>query len=190
MSSLLHPVAGAAPTGRTPAEVMALCLRESFSVLIRSGLATETELAVTADVVERGMLDGGSVDVIEALVRVQGSTEEHVPAEAGRIAQGMAHALYPPLPLIPFAAKLITPTSFYENFPQLFSLSKLLMAPIIYAEDTDAVGTAALNPVAAKIMGEEILAIVDQRTGIKPFVSVVRMEHNHWSFLTRKHFSL
>jgi hypothetical protein len=169
---------------------MSHCLRESFSVLIRTGLATETELAVTADQVERAVMDGAPLDVIETLVRVQGAAEEHVPAEAGRVAQVMAHAVYPPLPLIPFAAKLITPTSFYENFPQLFSLSKLLMSPIIYAEDTDAVGTAALNPVAAKIMGEEILAVVDQRTGIKPFVSVVRMEHNHWSFLTRKHFSL
>jgi hypothetical protein len=39
-------------------------------------------------------------------------------------------------------------------------------------------------------MADEILATVDRRFGIKPFVTSVRMDYESWSFLSRKHFGL
>ena len=98
--------------------------------------------------------------------------------------------IHPSPPLVPFAGKLIAPSAFYESFDQLHHTARALLSPILYAEDTDAVGTGALNPIAARLMADEILAGVNRRFGIKPFVTSVRMDYESWSFLTRKHFGL
>jgi hypothetical protein len=61
---------------------------------------------------------------------------------------------------------------------------------VVYAEDTDAIGTASVNPIAAQILGEEILLAVSKRFGIRPFITCARMEYEPWAFLCRKHFEL
>jgi hypothetical protein len=61
---------------------------------------------------------------------------------------------------------------------------------VIYAEDTDAIGTASINPFAAAILAEEIQSTVFKRFGIRPFVTIARLDYESWTFLTRKHFEL
>ena len=61
---------------------------------------------------------------------------------------------------------------------------------MIYAEDTDAIGTASVNPVASAILAEEIRTTVFKRFGIRPFVTIARLDYESWTFLTRKHFEL
>jgi hypothetical protein len=190
MSFFQQPVAAAPLQKRSVAEAMMACLRESFAVLSSAGLATETELARTRHALEQAAAHGPPGDILETLARVQGAHPESLGAEVTLICNAVGRAVSPALPVIPFAAKLMAPTAFYGSFPNLQALAKMLMAPIIYAEDTDALGVGALNPIAAKIMAEEIVATVDERLGLKPFVSAVRMEYEGWGFLTRKQFSL
>ena len=61
---------------------------------------------------------------------------------------------------------------------------------MIYAEDTDAIGTASANPVASAILAEEIRSTVFKRFGIRPFVTAARLDYESWTFLSRKHFEL
>jgi hypothetical protein len=61
---------------------------------------------------------------------------------------------------------------------------------VIFAEDTDTIGTASVNPMAAAILAEEIRNAVYKRVGITPFVTIARLEYESWTFLTRKHFEL
>ena len=61
---------------------------------------------------------------------------------------------------------------------------------MLYAEDTDAIGVASINPIACVLLAEEINNSVHKRLSICPFVSVVRMTYEDWTFLTRKHFEL
>ena len=89
-----------------------------------------------------------------------------------------------------FAGKLIAPSAFYESFDQIHKLARLLLSPVVYAEDTDAIGTASANPVASAILAEEIGRQVYKRFGIRPFVTIARLEYESWTFLTRKHFEL
>ncbi len=58
------------------------------------------------------------------------------------------------------------------------------------SENFQAQRTGALNPVAAHIMGGNILSAVNRRFAIRPFVTVVRLDYESWSFLCRKHFGL
>ena len=158
-------------------ELLRICLEQSLQAVQATGVATETELARTRVAFERAVAKGEPMDVLEILARMQGAEEEHLGIEVARISHAVSMVIHPSPPLIPFAAKLI-------------ALARALLAPVIFAEDTDAVGTGALNPVAARIMADEILSTVDRRFGIKPFVTSVRMDYESWSFITRKHFGL
>jgi hypothetical protein len=66
----------------------------------------------------------------------------------------------------------------------------LLLSPVVYAEDTDAIGTASINPVASAILAAEIESAVFKRFGIRPFLTIARLDYESWTFLTRKHFEL
>ena len=92
--------------------------------------------------------------------------------------------------MIPFGGKLIAPSAFYESFDQIHKIARVLLSPVIYAEDTDAIGTASINPVSSMILADEIRAAVYKRFGIRPFMTVARLDYENWSFLTRKHFEL
>jgi hypothetical protein len=171
-------------------DLLRICLDQSVQALQATGVATETEIARTRVAFERAVAKDEPMDVLEILARVQGAEEEYIGTEVARISHAVSAVIHPSPPMIPFAGKLIAPSAFYESFDHLHKVARALLAPIIFAEDTDAVGTGALNPVAARIMADEILATVDRRFGIKPFVTSVRMDYESWSFLTRKHFGL
>ena len=66
----------------------------------------------------------------------------------------------------------------------------MLLSPVVFAEDTDAIGTASANPIASAILADEIRAQVFKRFGIRPFITIARLEYESWTFLTRKHFEL
>jgi len=191
MSSPTHTRHEAAP--RKPGDILALlhsCMQQTTQAIQAAGIATETDIARTRAHFERSVASGEPLDLLEILARVQGAEEEHMGSEVARITHAIAAVVHPSPPMVPFAGKLIAPSAFYESFEQLHKVARALLSPVIYAEDTDAIGTGALNPVAARIMAEEILANVDRRFGIKPFVTAVRMDYESWSFLTRKHFGL
>jgi len=189
--SLLQQTTGEdAPQPRTTGEAMTVCLRETFALLSDVGLATGPDMEKTLRALERAAASGLPGDILEMLVRIQGVDEEFVPAEASRVANAIAKIVYPALPVVPFASRMMTPAMFYASFPQVLTMAKMLMAPVIYAEDLDAIGVAAFNPVAARIMAEEVVSAVHARNGVRPFVTTVRMEFDPWTLLTRKQFSL
>ncbi|WP_193211056.1 hypothetical protein [Luteolibacter marinus] len=191
MSSPIHTAHDS--TGRKSGGVLDLlhsCMEQTIQAIQATGIATDTETARVRTVFERSVSQGEPLDLLEILARVQGTEEEHMGVEVARITHAVSQVIHPSPPLVPFAGKLIAPSAFYESFDHLHKVARALLAPILYAEDTDAIGTGALNPVAARIMADEILATVDRRFAIKPFVTSVRMDYESWTFLTRKHFEL
>lgn len=166
------------------------CLDHTIAAFERAELADEGEIRRLRQRYEAGREDGTPIDLVELLARIKGTEEEHMGAEVSRISHEVNLVLSPAPPLIPFAGKLMAPSAFYEAYTQLHELARELLAPVIFAEDTDAIGTGALNPVAAHIMGGRILSVVNRRFAIRPFVTVVRLDYESWSFLSRKHFGL
>jgi hypothetical protein len=102
----------------------------------------------------------------------------------------VATTLVPHAPIIPFAGKLIAPSVFYDSFDSIHKIARILLSPVIFAEDTDAIGTASANPIASSLLAEEIRNAVFKRFGIRPFVTIARLDYESWTFLTRKHFEL
>lgn len=133
---------------------------------------------------------GKPADLLEALARVQGHGEEHLGPAILDLGNRTANTLTPYAPLIPFAGKLIAPSAFYESFDHIHKVARALLSPVIYVEDTDAIGTASANPIASAILADEIRNVVFKRFGIRPFVTIARLDYESWTFLTRKHFEL
>jgi hypothetical protein len=172
------------------AGIVESCFVKTAEALSISGVAPDEDIFKALTMAREIQNEGKPSDLIECLARVLGNDEEHISRAISELSAAAAAQMHPTPPLIPFASKLIAPSSFYESFDSLHKLGRALLVPVLYAEDTDAIATGSINPVAAKIFGEQIHQVVAKRFGIRPFITVVRMDYESWSFLCRKHFEL
>jgi len=171
-------------------EFAELCLDQTSAALHEARAASPAELSKAIANARVFHARGIPADLLETLARVKGHAEEHLGPIILQLGNKVAATLSPSPPHIPFAGKLIAPSAFYDSFDQIHALARILLSPVIYAEDTDAIGTASVNPVASLILAEEIRTIVFKRVGIRPFTTVARLDYESWTFLTRKHFEL
>lgn len=167
-----------------------LCLQRTAGALHEARAATPAEVSQAISIARESHVEEQPADLLEILSRIQGHGEEHLSAAILELGNKVAATLTPYSPLIPFAGKLIAPSAFYDSFDQIHRLARVLLSPVIYAEDTDSIGTASVNPVASAILADEIRAVVFKRFGIRPFVTVARLDYESWTFLSRKHFEL
>jgi hypothetical protein len=166
------------------------CAIKTAVLLHESLSATESELQQTLEIVRDTHASGKPCEFLEVLAHVQGHPEEQIGAVILSLSNRMSMAIQPHIPIIPFASKLISPTTFYESYEHLHVLAKLLLCPVLYAVDTDAMGVGSVNPLAANILSENIISTVHRRVAIRPFVCSARIDYETWTLLTRKHFEL
>ncbi len=171
-------------------DIAELCLQRTAEAIHEARAATPAELSQAISIARESHVMERPSDLLEVMARVHGHGEEHLGAAIVELGNKVATTLTPYAPLIPFAGKLIAPSAFYDSFDQIHKLARALLSPVIYAEDTDSIGTASANPVACEILSEEIRTTVFKRFGIRPFVTVARLDYESWTFLTRKHFEL
>jgi hypothetical protein len=167
-----------------------VCLRQTAEALHFARAASAAELNQGIATARESHAAGKPADLLEVVARIQGHSEEHLSHAMLTLGNKVAATLAHYQPLVPFGGKLIAPTAFYESFDQIHRIARVLLSPVIYAEDTDAIGTASVNPVASAILAEEIRNTVFKRFGIRPFVTASRLDYESWTFLSRKHFEL
>lgn len=166
------------------------CIIRTAAALQECRAATPAEISQAVGVAREQQAGGKPSDMLEALSRIQGHGEERIGHAILELGNRVASTLSPYAPLIPFAGKLIAPSAFYESFDQIHRIARALLSPVIYSEDTDSIGTASINPVSSVILADEIRNTVYKRFGIRPFLTIVRLDYESWSFLCRKHFEL
>jgi hypothetical protein len=166
------------------------CLLRTADALHEARAAGAAEINQAIAAARESHAQDKPADLLEVLARIQGHDEEHLSPAILELGNKVAQTFSPYAPLVPFAGKLIAPSAFYDSFEQMHKLARVLLTPVIYAEDTDAIGTASANPVAAAILAGEIASSVFKRFGIRPFVTIARLDYESWTFLTRKHFEL
>jgi len=170
--------------------VIAQCVEHTLTALLQSGVATEHEARDLARRVQDNPPDAPPLDLIDTLARMQGSDEEHMSPAITRLSAAVASTMATPPPAIPFAGKLIAPSAFYESFQNILAMGRALLVPVIFAEDTDAIGVGSVNPIAAHLLAGEIHSSVDKRFSIKPFMTIGSLDYESWAFLVRKHFAI
>jgi hypothetical protein len=165
-----------------------ICLLRTADALhqARAGSPAEISQAITAT--RAAHTREKPTDLLSALANVQSQVEENLDLIVLSLGDQIAQNLSPYAPLIPFAGKLIAPAAFYEANPQLHQLARVLRAPVVYVEDSDAIGVASANPIAAAILADEIRTAFLKRIGIRPFVTIARLDYESWTLLNRKHF--
>ncbi|NQX00640.1 hypothetical protein HQ447_08250 [bacterium] len=167
-----------------------ICLDQTAEALHQTRAGTPAEISRAVSAVRQDHAREIPSDLIEGLARILGHGEEHISSAILDLGNRVAATLSLSAPLIPFGGKLIAPSAFYDSFDRIHKIARVLLSPVIYAEDTDAIGTASVNPIASMILAEEIRNQVFKRFGIRPFVTIARLEYESWAFLTRKHFEL
>lgn len=167
-----------------------ICLQQTVAALQQARAGTPLEISQAVARTREEHAKERPCDLLETFARVQGHDEEFLSPAVLALGDRLAATVTPYAPYIPFAGKLIAPSAFYESFDQIHKIARVLLAPVIYAEDTDAIGIASSNPVAAFILAEEVRNSVYKRFGIRSFVTIARLDYESWTFLTRKHFEL
>lgn len=171
-------------------EIAEQCLQQTAMSLQEARVATPMEISQAIARTREDHASQRPSDLIETLARVKGHEEEYISAAILALGDQVASTLTPYSPYVPFAGKLMAPSAFYESFDRIHQTARALLTPVIFAEDTDSIGVASINPVAAAILAEEIRSAVHKRFGIRAFITVARLDYESWTFLTRKHFEL
>lgn len=171
-------------------EFAEICLQQTAEALYQTRSGTPTEISQAISEIRANHALGIPSDLLEGLARIQGNDEEHISSAILNLGNRVASTLAISIPVIPFGGKLIAPSAFYESFDRIHKIARVLLSPVVYVEDTDAIGTASINPVACSILGEEIHSQIYKRFGIRPFVTLARLDYESWTFLTRKHFEI
>jgi hypothetical protein len=165
-------------------------LAQTAEALLFTRMASQADVSHALDAVRQSQAAGKPADLMEAVARAQGHQEEHMSNIIRTLGDKLASALNPSPPLIPFAGKLIAPSAFYESFEHLHKMARAMLAPVIFVEDTDSIGVASANPIAAVLLAGKIQEAVSRRFDIRPFFTIVRLDYEAWTFLTHKHFEL
>lgn len=171
-------------------KVIDACIDQTAEALIFSRAASQVEVSHAVEAVRTAQAEDRPLDLMEAVARVQGHQEEHLSGIIRGLGDKLAATLNPSPPLIPFAGKLIAPSAFYESFDHLHKMARVLLTPVIFVEDTDSIGVASVNPIAAVLLAGKIQEAVARRFDIRPFLTIARLEYESWAFLTHKHFEL
>lgn len=166
------------------------CLYRTADALINTRAASEIDISHALDLVRKSQSEGRRLDLLQAVALTQGHQEEHLGKVMLILAEKVAETLVPVPEWIPFAGKLIVPTAFYETFEPIHQTAIALLSPVIFVEDTDSMGVASVNPIAAAMLAPTIQDAVFRRFGIRPFLTIVRLDYESWTFLTRKHFGV
>ncbi len=185
---MIQPITYTSAIHDTIWEFAEACIQRTAGILHETRSATPAELSQGVSVAREAHAEQKPADLLEIICRIQGHDGERLSKEILELGHLVASYLSPYAPYVPFAGKLITPSAFYETYKELQDLAKILRSPVIYAEDTDSIGTGSINPVASEMLAEQIREVVFKRVGIRPFVSIARLDYESWTFLSRKHF--
>lgn len=178
------------PSQTDIALVVEACLDQTAEALLFVRAASQVDVSHALAAVRKAQAEDHPFDLMEAVARAQGHQEEHLSGIIRALGDKLAYLLNPSPPLIPFAGKLIAPSAFYESFDHIHKMARALLTPVIFVEDTDSIGVASANPIAATLLAGKIQEVVSRRFDIRPFLTIARLEYEAWSFLTHKHFEL
>ncbi len=163
-------------------------LIRTLAMLQQHNLASAEDCSQVAGKVRRNWEAGKGADPIDCLARLRAGGGQMLDASVEMISSKMANAL-PFVPTrVPFAGRLIPPTSLYEKNPEIELLCRLMLVPVAYAEDLDILGVASINPYFADAISASITEYAKAKTGIEPIISLIRLDYVGWAKMCRKHF--
>ena len=186
--SLESPVSNLSPISQEVPLLLELALIRNLAMLQQHNLASAEDCSRVAAEVRVCWEQGRGADPIEGLARLRVGEGEMLAPHVETISQQMVKSLPYIMHRVPFASRFITPTSFYEKYPHIEQICRLMMVPITFTEDLDVIGVASINPFFADTL---VTALVDELKdygSVNPIVSAVRLDYESWTKMCEKHF--
>lgn len=87
-----------------------------------------------------------------------------------------------------FAHQNETPIEFYNDFPQISEICRLLCAPIIQVSEKDFLTVTSINPFSATAAVRLISNEMETENGRKPFHFITTTDLNAWKYTRERHF--
>lgn len=87
-----------------------------------------------------------------------------------------------------FAHQTDTPIEFYNSFPAISEISRLLGAPVIQVNEKDFFSVTCINPFTATAAARLISNEIQHEVGRKPFFFITTTDLNAWKYLLGRHF--
>lgn len=87
-----------------------------------------------------------------------------------------------------FAHQTETPIDFYNSYPGISEIARLLRCPIVQISEKDFVTVASINPFTATAAARLIVNEVEAEVGRKPFHFLATTDLNGWKYACERHF--
>lgn len=87
-----------------------------------------------------------------------------------------------------FAHQTDTPIEFYNSFPAISEISRLLGAPVIQVSEKDFFTVTSINPFTATATARLISNEIQHEIGRKPFSFITTTDLNAWKYVIGRHF--
>lgn len=87
-----------------------------------------------------------------------------------------------------FAHQNETPIDFYNDYPQISEICRLLCAPIIQISEKDFLTVTSINPFSATAAVRLISNELETENGRKPFYFITTTDLNAWKYTRERHF--
>ena len=160
----------------------------TFAVFQQHNLATSEECSQVAGIVKSSWTNGDGADPLESLVKLRMIEGENMDELVESLSYDMAQALDTSPLRIPFLSSLIIPNAFYEKYPSVARLCRLMMVPVTYNEDADVIGLTSINTYFSEAMAAIIVDEMKAYSNVVPFVNISRVSHSNWTKMCKKHF--
>lgn len=163
-------------------------LIRTLAMLQQTNLATAEDCSQVSAMVKSEWLAGKGADPVDCLVRLTTGDDEMLEATVEAISIKLAETLPFQPTRIPFAGKLIAPSSLYEKNPDIELMCRLMLVPIAYAEDLDVLALASINPYFVDALSPAISDYTMEKNNTQPIISSVRLDYAGWQHMCSKHF--
>lgn len=87
-----------------------------------------------------------------------------------------------------FAQQAETPIEFYNSYPAISEICRLLASPIIQVNEKDFFTVTSINPFTATAAARLISNEIQHEVGRKPFCFITTTDLNAWKYLLGRHF--
>ena len=131
-----------------------------------------------------------SVEILETIVRLSTTSPRDIPQFIRQLGNAVAKTLKRNVPFVPMAGRMQLPLAFYERHETVRPFAKALLAPILFAEESEVIGVGSINPRAALHSANLIADTIAETEPVRPFATVVRLDYDTWQSLLQKQFGL
>ena len=163
-------------------------LIRTLAMLQQANLATAEDCTQVSAMVKAEWIAGRGADPVDCLASLTAGDSEMLDATVEAISIKLAQTLPFQPTRIPFAGRLIVPSSLYEKNPDIELMCKLMLVPVAYAEDLDVLALASINPYFVDALTPVIAEYTLAKNNTQPIISSVRLDYASWQYMCNKHF--